>query len=57
MEENRLKLISVKDENDFKRNKLFNLELNLSRFDGKMVELDWYPKIDIIKAIIGRSAN
>ena len=47
VEENRLKLIQVKDELQFKKHVLFDLELDLKRFDGKLIELDWYPKIDL----------
>ena len=49
VKQNRLKLIAVKDTESFKQKKIIPLEYIPSIFDGKMVELDWYPKIDILE--------
>jgi len=49
VQKNKLKLIAVKESENFKRQ--IKLELNYSKsiFDGKLVELDWYPKIDVLE--------
>lgn len=47
--ERKLNLIQVKDSEDFKRRELIHLQLNLDLFDGKLAELDMYPKIDILQ--------
>ena len=47
--ERKLNLIQVKDSENFKRKELIHLELNLDLFDGKLAELDMYPKIDILQ--------
>ncbi len=47
--QNKLKLIAVKESENFKRKVLIPLVLAEKLFDGKMVELDWYPKIDILE--------
>lgn len=47
--QNKLKLIAVKESENFKRNILIPLVYNEKLFDGKLVELDWYPKIDILE--------
>ena len=49
VKQNRLKLITVKNAESFKQEKIILLKYELSIFDGKMVELDWYPKIDILE--------
>lgn len=49
VDESRLKFIRVKDGEDFKRNILFDLELDLHKYMDKKVEVDWYPKIDVIQ--------
>ncbi|MEJ5144440.1 DEAD/DEAH box helicase family protein [Sphingobacterium sp. MYb388] len=47
--QNKLKLIAVKDSENFKRKVIVPLHLNLAMFDNKIVELDWYPKIDVME--------
>lgn len=49
VKQNKLKLIAVKESENFKRNILVPLVYNEKLFDGKLVELDWYPKIDIFE--------
>lgn len=49
VKQNKLKLIAVKESENFKRNILVPLIYNEKLFDGKLVELDWYPKIDILE--------
>lgn len=49
VKQNKLKLIAVKESENFKRNILVPLVYNEKLFDGKLVELDWYPKIDILE--------
>lgn len=46
---NKLKLIAVKESENFKRNIIVPLVYNEKLFDGKLVELDWYPKIDVLE--------
>jgi len=45
-----LKLIQVKESENFKRNEIVTLKLNLSVFNQKQVEVDWYPKIDSLES-------
>jgi len=45
----RLKLIAVKESENFKKKILLPLSYNEKLFDGKLVELDWYPKIDVLE--------
>ena len=47
--ERKLNLIQVKDSENFKRKELIHLELNLDLFEGRLAELDMYPKIDILQ--------
>lgn len=47
--ERKLNLIRVKDSDDFKRKELIKLQLNLKLFNGRLAELDMYPKIDILQ--------
>lgn len=49
VDDRKLNVIRVKDSEDFKRKELIRLQLNLNLFDGRMAELDMYPKIDIIQ--------
>ncbi|MFP3597236.1 DEAD/DEAH box helicase family protein [Chryseobacterium sp. SIMBA_029] len=49
VKQNKLKLIAVKESENFKRNILVPLVYNEKLFDGNLVELDWYPKIDILE--------
>ncbi|MFC3157909.1 DEAD/DEAH box helicase family protein [Chryseobacterium arachidis] len=49
VKQNKLKLIAVKESENFKRNILVPLVYNEKLFDGKLIELDWYPKIDILE--------
>lgn len=46
---NPLKLIRVKDTENFKKQVMVDLVLDTAKFDGKLVELDWYPKIDVME--------
>jgi hypothetical protein len=41
-----LKLIQVKESENFKRKEIIRLVLNPNAFRNKQVEVDWYPKID-----------
>jgi len=43
-----LKLIQVKESENFKRKEIVKLELNTDVFRNKQVEVDWYPKIDTL---------
>ena len=47
--ESKLNLIRVKDSEDFKRKELIELQLTLRLFEGRLAELDMYPKIDILQ--------
>lgn len=47
--ERKLNLIRIKDSEDFKRKELIQLRLSLELFDGRLAELDMYPKIDILQ--------
>src|SRR5690606_625878 len=49
VQQNKLKLIAVKDSENFKKQILLPLEYKEQLFDGKLVELDWYPKIDVLE--------
>ena len=46
-----LKLIQVKESENFKRKEIVKLELDPDIFANKQVEIDWYPKIDSIESI------
>jgi hypothetical protein len=46
-----LKLIQVKETENFKRKEILELKLNTDVFNHKQVELDWYPKIDSLDSI------
>jgi hypothetical protein len=46
-----LKLIQVKESENFKRKQLIKLELNPNVFKNKQVEVDWYPKIDLKESV------
>jgi hypothetical protein len=46
---NPLKLIRVKDTENFKKQVFVELVLEPAKFDGKLVVLDWYPKIDVME--------
>lgn len=45
-----LKLIQVKESENFKRKKIVPLVLNTDVFRHKQVEIDWYPKIDSLES-------
>jgi hypothetical protein len=45
-----LKLIQVKESENFKRKEIITLELNTDVFRNKQVEVDWYPKIDTLES-------
>lgn len=49
VQENRLKLIAVKETENFKKKIIIPLVYNQSLFDGKIVDIDWYPKIDVLE--------
>ncbi|MBV2225640.1 MAG: DEAD/DEAH box helicase family protein [Sphingobacterium mizutaii] len=49
VQQNKLKLIAVKDSENFKQKVIVPLVYNASIFNGKLVELDWYPKIDVLE--------
>ncbi|MDM1041684.1 MULTISPECIES: DEAD/DEAH box helicase family protein [Empedobacter] len=49
VQQNKLKLIAVKDSENFKQKVIVPLIYNASIFNGKLVELDWYPKIDVLE--------
>lgn len=46
---NPLRLIRVKDTENFKKQVFVEVAPDFKKFDGKMVELDWYPKIDVME--------
>jgi hypothetical protein len=46
-----LKLIQVKESENFKRKQILKLELNTNVFKNSQVEVDWYPKIDSLESI------
>jgi hypothetical protein len=45
-----LKLIQVKESENFKRKEIVPLTLNTDVFRNKQVEVDWYPKIDSLES-------
>lgn len=45
-----LKLIQVKETENFKRKEIIPLKLNTDVFKNKQVEVDWYPKIDSLES-------
>lgn len=47
--QNILKLIAVKESENFKKNVIVELQYNPQLFDGKLVDIDWYPKIDVLE--------
>lgn len=49
VDQNKLKLIKVKESENFKKQVKLSLTYSQSIFDGKLVELDWYPKIDVLE--------
>lgn len=49
VQQNKLKLIAVKESENFKKKILIPLVYNEKLFAGKLVELDWYPKIDVLE--------
>lgn len=49
VDENRLKLIRVKDDSGFKLKTTVALTLDTNKFDSKRVVVDWYPKIDVLE--------
>lgn len=46
-----LRLIQVKETENFKRKEFVRLELNTDIFRSKQVDVDWYPKIDTIDSV------
>ena len=49
VQQNKLKLIAVKESENFKKQIKLELVYSKSIFDGKLVDLDWYPKIDVLE--------
>lgn len=49
VQQSKLKLIAVKESENFKKKVLIPLHYAAKLFDGKLVELDWYPKIDVLQ--------
>ncbi|WP_286856439.1 MULTISPECIES: DEAD/DEAH box helicase family protein [Sphingobacterium] len=49
VQQNKLKLITVKDSENFKKQVILPLEYKEQLFNGKLVEIDWYPKIDVLE--------
>jgi hypothetical protein len=47
--QSKLKLIAVKESENFKKQVIIPLAYAAKLFDGKLVELDWYPKIDVLQ--------
>jgi hypothetical protein len=45
-----LKLIQVKESENFKRKEIVPVYLNMDIFRSKQVEVDWYPKIDSLES-------
>lgn len=56
VQENKLKLIAVKESENFKRQVILQLAYNERVFEGKTVDLDWYPKIDVLENRSGKIA-
>lgn len=48
-DERRLKMLRVKDDEGFKRKVFIDIVLDTSKFVNRIVELDWYPKIDLLE--------
>lgn len=49
VQQSKLKLIAVKESENFKKQIIIPLEYSAKLFDGKLVEIDWYPKIDVLQ--------
>lgn len=49
--ESGLKLIQVKESENFKRKEIVSLKLNTDVFRNKQIDVDWYPKIDSLESI------
>lgn len=45
-----LKLIQVKETENFKKKEILKLVLDTKVFQNKLIELDWYPKIDTLES-------
>ncbi|QED36703.1 hypothetical protein FK178_02775 [Antarcticibacterium arcticum] len=48
MLKNNLKLIQVKEGQDFKKKRKLQLKLDKVIYDNHLIELDWYPKIQVL---------
>lgn len=48
--ESGLKLIQVKESENFKRKEIVSLKLNTDVFRNKQIDVDWYPKIDSLES-------
>jgi len=49
VQQNRLKLIAVNDSQNFKQKQIVELKYDSKIFEGKLIDLDWYPKIDVLE--------
>lgn len=49
VQQNKLKLIAVKESENFKKKVIVPLIYDAKLFDGKLVDIDWYPKIDVLE--------
>lgn len=57
VQQNKLKLIAVKENENFKKQVIVPLVFNEPIFEGKLVDLDWYPKIDVLENRFGKIAS
>lgn len=60
MLKNNLKVIQVKEGQDFKKKRKLQLKLDKTIYDNHLIELDWYPKIQVLvdrKINTDQSAN
>ncbi len=48
MLKNNLKIIQVKEGQDFKKKRKLQLKLDKTIYDNHLIELDWYPKIQVL---------
>ncbi|GAA4511803.1 DEAD/DEAH box helicase family protein [Sphingobacterium thermophilum] len=49
VQQNKLKLIAVNDSENFKQKVILPLTYNPDLFHNRLVEVDWYPKIDVLE--------
>lgn len=55
--ESGLKLIQVKETENFKRKEIVSLALNTDVFENKQIDVDWYPKIDSLESAKSRKVE